>query len=144
MPPFSTTPGMPASAAFCRAGPTASGVASVTAMPSTSLSIAFWTSVACLPESGSLEYFSVDAVLLGCLLGAGADPVPERGARVLVGDHRDGVARAGRRRRRTAPGVVLGAALLLQAVTVSSRPAIAAVASFRVRSIIALSVDGVS
>ena len=27
-------------------------------MPSTWLSIAFWISVACLPESGSLEYFS--------------------------------------------------------------------------------------
>jgi hypothetical protein len=40
-------------------GPTAVGLARVTAMPSALLSMAFWTSVACLPESGSLEYFRV-------------------------------------------------------------------------------------
>ena len=67
MPELNTTPGMPAWVAFCSAGPTASGLASVTAMPSTLLSMAFWISVACLPESGSLEYLrSMPCCLAAC------------------------------------------------------------------------------
>ena len=59
MPLLMATVGMPASVAFCREGPMASGLGIVLAMASTLLSIAFWMSVACLPTSGSLEYFRV-------------------------------------------------------------------------------------
>ena len=64
---MNTVAGIPAWVAFCSAGPTASGLASVTAMPSTLLSMAFWMSVACLPESGSLEYLrSMPCCLAAC------------------------------------------------------------------------------
>ena len=59
MPELKATTGMSASLADFTAPARASGVASVVAMPSTLESTAFWMSVACLPGSGSLEYFSV-------------------------------------------------------------------------------------
>ena len=56
MPAFRATVGMPASAAFAaRADRVRAGKGD--GDPSTSLSIAFCTSVACSPASGSLEYF---------------------------------------------------------------------------------------
>src|SRR4051812_35203751 len=58
-PALNATTGIPAVAAAWAAGPMASGEGSVVAMPSTLLSTAFWIRVACLPASGSLEYFSV-------------------------------------------------------------------------------------
>jgi hypothetical protein len=56
MPAVNATTGMPAAMAFFTAGAMAGGSGSVTAMPSTLLSMALWMSVACLPESGSEEY----------------------------------------------------------------------------------------
>src|SRR4051812_22477839 len=49
---------MPAAIAFLMAAPSAPVFGSVTAMPSTFLSIAAWISCACLLASGSLEYCS--------------------------------------------------------------------------------------
>ncbi len=57
MPELNATTGIFASPASLTAPASASGVASVVAMPSTLESMAFWISVACLPGSGSLEYF---------------------------------------------------------------------------------------
>src|SRR5918911_3593980 len=59
MPALNATTGMPAAIAFLIVGTSAGGSGMVTAMPSTLLSIADWISVACLPESGSEEYFRV-------------------------------------------------------------------------------------
>src|SRR3954453_18809703 len=56
MPALNATTGMPAAMAFFTAGAMAGGSGSVTAMPSTLLSMAIWMSVACFPESGSEEY----------------------------------------------------------------------------------------
>ena len=64
MPPLKATTGTPACTAFCATGPTASTCVRVTAIPSTLLSIAFCTSVACRVASGSLEYFSSTPVFL--------------------------------------------------------------------------------
>ncbi len=46
-PALMATTGMPASTAFCTTGPSAAGSGSVTMMPSTLLSMAFWINVAC-------------------------------------------------------------------------------------------------
>ena len=59
MPALKATTGMPASMAFCTAGAIAGGSGRVTAMPSTLASIALWIRVACLPESGSAEYWNL-------------------------------------------------------------------------------------
>ena len=59
MPELKATTGISAASAVFTAPASASGVASVVAMPSTLESTAFWISVACLAGSGSLEYFSV-------------------------------------------------------------------------------------
>jgi hypothetical protein len=52
MPALNATTGMPAAMAFFTAGAMAGGSGSVTAMPSTLLSMALWMSVACLPSRG--------------------------------------------------------------------------------------------
>ena len=62
MPGLNATTGMPASAAFFAAGITASALDSVTAMPSTLLSIAFCTSVACSGPFSVVRVLEVDAV----------------------------------------------------------------------------------
>ena len=56
-PGLNATTGIPASAAFFATGITASGLDRVTAMPSTLLSIAFCTSVACSGPCSLFEYF---------------------------------------------------------------------------------------
>src|SRR5919107_2142991 len=72
MPALNDTTGMPAAIAFLIVGTSAGGSGMVTAMPSTLLSIADWIRVACLPESGSEEYFKVTLSL------ADADSAPLR------------------------------------------------------------------
>src|SRR4029453_9616452 len=72
MPALNATTGMPASIAFLIVGTSAGGSGMVTAMPSTLLSIADWIRGACLPESGSEEYFRVTLSL------ADADSAPLR------------------------------------------------------------------
>ena len=130
MPALNTTPGMPASVAFCRAGPTASGLASVTAMPSTLLSMAFWISVACLPESGSLEYFRS----IPCCLAACSAPARIRSQNVEPGASWVTMAMVKLGPPEApppeAPGAFWAPPWLLHAVTVRSSPAAAAVASF--------------
>ena len=64
MPALNATTGMPAAIAFRTAPASAGGSGRVTAMPSTLLSIALWIRVACLPESGSAEYFRSTLSLL--------------------------------------------------------------------------------
>ena len=59
MPALKATTGMPASIAFRTAGAIAGGSGRVTAMASTLASIALWIRVACLPESGSDEYWNL-------------------------------------------------------------------------------------
>ena len=59
MPELKATVGIFAATADWTAPLSASGVASVVAMPSTLESTAFWIRVACLAGSGSLLYFSV-------------------------------------------------------------------------------------
>src|SRR5215211_2943149 len=59
MPALKATTGMPASMAFWTAGAIAGGSGRVTAMASTLASIALWIRVACLPESGSAEYWNL-------------------------------------------------------------------------------------
>ena len=68
MPELKATTGIFAAVAALTAPVRASGVASVVAMPSTLESIAFWISVACLPGSGSAEYFSVIPLFLAAWL----------------------------------------------------------------------------
>src|SRR3954447_10633243 len=58
-PALNIVTGMPAAIAFLIVAPRAPVFGSVTAMPSTFLSIAAWISWACLDASGSLEYCSV-------------------------------------------------------------------------------------
>ena len=62
-------------------------------MPSTLLSTAFWIRVAWPAAAGSLEYFRSMLSLAAAASAPGPDLVPERVARGLVGDHRDGLAR---------------------------------------------------
>ena len=115
MPELKVSTGMPAATAFLIEGMSASGVTRVVAMPSTLESMAFWISTACLLASGSEEYFRVDAGVLGGLVGAGLDPVPEGVTRRLVGDHGEGVAGVAATTPPPPVDVVLGAPPLLQA-----------------------------
>ncbi len=70
MPWLNATTGMPASAAFCTTGMTASAFDSVTARPETLLSIAFCTSVACSGPFSLFEYCRV----IPCDLAASSAP----------------------------------------------------------------------
>ena len=143
MPAFRTAVGMPASEAFCRTGPTASGAARVAAIPSTLLSIAFWTRVAWLPCWGSLEYFRS----MLCCSAACSAPARTRSQNVVPGCSWVTMAIVylgplSALLLDPLSALVLGwAPPPLQAVAVRSTPAMAAIASWRVRSIFALSVD---
>src|SRR6266545_4036064 len=59
MPALNATTGMPAAMAFFTAGMSAGGSGSVTAMPSTLLSMALWIRLAWLPDDASDEYLKV-------------------------------------------------------------------------------------